>query len=138
MLMIPKYILEKAISGGWKILGNVVEGERERIDLEGFEVQTFETTAHFRGKDTGLERLYQSIIADADFWIALGRALGWHNHYHFGHPPISVMPPQFDIVQPPQFRSVPEWRWHALEYFDLLLSKPTPEQVENYWREITN
>lgn len=66
--MIPKYIIEKAIEGGWKFQRSDRVSDEEAIEI------------------TLLD--WERIALDPSFWQSLGKSLGWVTHTMSGELPL--------------------------------------------------
>lgn len=89
--LVPNYILQGAIAGGYK----EYEGYEDTID-------------------------WQVIALDPDFWMALGKEVGW-------------MKDDYYIAGIPQGR---HYIREAHRFYDLILRKASQEQINNFWQNI--
>lgn len=90
MTKIPTEILELAVQGGWKIPDEFPHRSLKQLYKEGW----FEP---------------HKVALDREFWIALGKKLGWGDV-----PPVPPM-----------------WQFHAMSFFDLILSGQDPTEFWN-------
>lgn len=93
--MIPKNIIEKAIAGGWNY--------PPWFEDTYFLVQTNTPTA---------DKILDTWTAlDPDFWMALGKEMGWQDAEFFVHD-------------------------KAPRFYDLILRKASQEEMDSFWKSL--
>lgn len=90
--MIPIRIIEKAIAGGYG-----------------------------KGSDS-YSTLYTGMIFDPNFWMALGKEMGWSK---WG---------EYDDEY--KKSSDPQWQYEAHRFYDLILRKASQEEITKFWETI--
>lgn len=127
--MIPKHIIEKAIAGGWKPTPPI--GDRiVLIHQRRFGIVT-------------AQKMYECFIAlDPDFWMALGKEMGWKEVYigkceECGYVRYRDKPyhgyecsknEDFNPAQPPLE--------YAHRFYDLILHKASQEEITSFWKSL--
>lgn len=101
--MIPQRAIEKAIEGGWQ------------LDMS---MNWYATTPNERNQ-LREARLYKAALTPS-FWQALGKALGWGEN---GAVEIYEKNREGKTAQQRfETRTIPLWRHHAFEFYDLILT----------------
>lgn len=133
--MLPKQAIEKAIEGGWALRDNYGEAVSIKWGQHGY------ATVSFKG---GQSCHYQSFmqsyggaetVVDKTFWQALGKALGWSTScHHLGANGLYQVFRHEAICSSDDGRAF--WEITAHEFYDLILTQATQEQIDAYWLEL--
>jgi hypothetical protein len=120
--MIPKHIIEKAIAGGWH--------KDWKLTVKGLDVADFlvGNILQFRTTDDRCKiniPIFE-IALDPDFWVALGKEMGWNKETHGGKTFIDW---QGDV-----YETVYNWQYRALRFYDFILRKASQEEIEAFWK----
>lgn len=99
MTKIPQEIIAKAIEVGWNNPSYIDGDSDETIELA--------------------MRYWQDTALDKDFWIALGKSLGWGERFRC---PICV-----------ETWGMPEWKHRAIKFFDLILQE---QETDSFWQNL--
>lgn len=116
--------IKQAVEVGWKPNG-----------LEIGEIESFTSTAFYfvplwdgKIRDPRPTRFdFLEAFATLAFWQALGKAQGWR---------ASVDEDGYRNFEPSSFQyriGIPEWQYHALRYFETLLSRG---DMQKFWEEL--
>lgn len=120
--MIPKYIIEKAIEGGWWPFEKY---DSSTVRCTGVYTEKNVVTLHSRttwsdgvsDKDVQ-DLIFEEIALDPDFWMALGEKGEWFVHSH--------KPFQKHIVM----------LAHAQCFYSLILRKALPKEINDFWKTV--
>lgn len=129
--MIPKHIIEKAIAGGWKLPSSPfsVEAQRWERSLYAPEVAT---------------RYPELAITDPDFWMALGKEMGWGVLRCINCEKTAVPvrknenDPEYwaDCCPRKRLDYGKSWELYAVDFVRLILRKAPPQEITNFWNSL--